>query len=167
MFLFSFFWECLFLLHSQRMVLWAIGFRVNSAFLLVLERQVISFVFHGFRWEICCHLTHYFCICTVSILSSTLSIFSLYVEFRSLIMMQPAITKIWNGGLIIAQAGRISQLLSCHSKDSKQQTSFSSVAAQEDRTFIKPTAEIVYWDVGTDQPQRRGLIFLFLWQTWC
>ena len=38
-------------LHSQRIFLWDIGFRVSSSFLLVLERQVSHFLLSS-RWEI-------------------------------------------------------------------------------------------------------------------
>ena len=51
------------------------------------------------------------------------------------------IKKIWKDRLITAQADRISQLLAHGSKYSKQQTTYSSVIAQGDRTFIKQTVD--------------------------
>ena len=51
------------------------------------------------------------------------------------------ITKIWKDRLITAQADGISQLLAHGSKYSKQQTTYSSVIAQGDRTFIKQTVD--------------------------
>ena len=51
------------------------------------------------------------------------------------------ITKIWKDRLITAQADRISQLLAHGSKYLKQRTTYSSVIAQGDRTFIKQTVD--------------------------
>ena len=50
----------------------------------------------------------------------------------------------------------ISQLLSHHKKNLKQQTSYSSVRAQADRTFIKQTTDITSQNMGTGWLQRSG-----------
>lgn len=73
--------------------------------------------------------------------------FHFFKAFVRLVFLSPLVlvshhNKDLNGGLIIAQAGRISRL-SCHSKDLNNRLGQLS-GSQEDRTFIKPTAEIVY-----------------------